>query len=457
MASLGLLVSTVGPAAPGTLAQSPPTRPAGSAGSSLEDEARLHVGAAVATQTATRAQLGVLGDAFTCADARFVAYRRSTAERETTDQWYVASQLWADALLLGVPEPPAGWDRADARCYLDKGFVFLDRLWDYTSAGYFPRANPVGTRVESERRFGDDNALSGLALLDAAASAGDPRTAGQYTHAAVREADFLLQSSLWDDTFGGGFWWNTGRGDSPEGKPAQTNAVAALFFARLYAATGTPTYREWALRTLLWLDTILYDPARHLYHWSVAYQDIPARRGSTVSPRLFNYDQGIAIEAQLAAQRLDGDVGRLARARDVGAAIPGAFWSDELGGYNLEAGVQQVFASYAAWTGLGELALFDADGDRRWLDEARRDASGLAAQVRGPDGSYSLRAYACVDRLAPGCDNGQAHSAVDPTVDTAAGAWAQHLETALALRLAPPSPSPSPDAPDAPAGEVATP
>ncbi|MBV9545784.1 MAG: hypothetical protein JOY61_15545, partial [Chloroflexi bacterium] len=214
------------------------------------DEVQLRVGAATATQAATRARLGVLGDAFSCAEARFAAYRRSTSEPSVTDQWYVASQLWSDALLLGVSPQPSGWDPVDARCYLDKGFVFLDRLWDYSGAGYFARSNPVGTSVEDSPRYGDDNALSGLALLDAAISTTDPRAAQQYTHAARREADFLLQSNLWDETFGGGFWWNTGLGNSAEGKPAQTNALAALFFARLYAATGEASYRDWSQRTL---------------------------------------------------------------------------------------------------------------------------------------------------------------------------------------------------------------
>ena len=403
-------------------------------------EVSLRLGAAAATQAAQRSRLGVLGDAFSCADARFVAYRRSTAEPEVVDQWYVASQLWADALLLGSTSQPGGWDVADARCYLDKGFVFLDRLWDYTSAGYFPQSNPVGTSVETKRRFGDDNALSGLALLEAAAATSDPRAAQQYTHAAIREADFLLQSGLWDDTFGGGFWWNTGRGDSPEGKPAQTNAIAALFFARLYQATGDTSYRDWALRTLLWLDTILYDPSKQLYRWSIAYQDVPNRHGSVISPRLFNYDQGIAIEAELAAERLDGDPGRRSRARAVAAAIGPTFWSDALGGYTLEAGIEQVFTSYSAWTALGALALFDADSDTRWLDEARRDANGLGTNTRQADGSYAVRAYVCVDRSAPGCQSGPGARVVDPTVDAAADAWAQHLETALAQRLRPSSP-----------------
>ena len=125
-------------------------------------------------------------------------------------------------MLVGSGEPTSaqadipGWDPSDTRCYIDKGFVFLDRLWDYTSAGYFPRANPVGTNVESKVRFTDDNLIAGLALLDTARTTTDPFAVRRYIHAAQREADFLQGSGLWDTTFGGGFWWNTGRGDSEE-------------------------------------------------------------------------------------------------------------------------------------------------------------------------------------------------------------------------------------------------
>ena len=43
-----------------------------------------------------------------------------------------------------------------------------------------------------------------------------------------------------------------------EGKPAQTNALAALFFARLYGVTGTPAHRDAALATIGWLDAALF-------------------------------------------------------------------------------------------------------------------------------------------------------------------------------------------------------
>jgi hypothetical protein len=400
--------------------------------------------AAAAIQGATRYRLGVLGDAFTCPDARFASFRRSNAEPEFADQWYVASQLWADAMLLRVAmarateaaSPIGGWDPQDSRCYLDKGFVFLDRLWDYSNAGYFPRANPVGTNVDTGVRFTDDNLIAGLALLETARTTSDPYAVRRYIHAARREADFLLLEStgLWDTTFGGGFWWNTGLGDSREGKPAQTNALAALFFARLYAATDDVRYREWALRSLLWLDTILYDSARHLYRWSVSYQDLERRTGAMINERYFNYDQGIAIEAQLAAMRLDRDQNRLTRARDIARATHAAFLSADLGGYNLEAGVGQVFTSYAAWTSLGHLALYDVDSDPSWLELAGANVRALETKLREADGGFAYRSYQCVDRVAQGCESGTVQQVVDRTRDTAAQAWVQHLRVALAER-----------------------
>src|SRR5690349_22748313 len=106
------------------------------AAQSPSDEAATRLSAAATVQGITRARLAVLGDAFSCPDARFVSFRRSDAEPEVVDQWYVASQLWSDALLLQTA-PADDPDLGDTRCYVDKGFVFLDRLWDYTSAGYF--------------------------------------------------------------------------------------------------------------------------------------------------------------------------------------------------------------------------------------------------------------------------------------------------------------------------------
>ncbi|MBA2450701.1 MAG: hypothetical protein H0V51_22030 [Chloroflexi bacterium] len=423
--------------------------------SASEIEASRRLQSAVATQAATRASLLVVGEGRSCGEAGFVAYRRSDVEYDLVDEWYVASQLWADAQLLAASmgRPPLLADGArqragrlklaalayepSGRCYLDKGFAFLERLWDARLGGYYPRFHLAQGQIDRETRYADDNALTGLALLAAAETASDATTRGRYLDAARREADFLLRSGLWDATFGGGFWWTTDRGDTDEGKPAQTNAIAALFLGRLHQATGAGVYREWTLRTLFWMDTVLYEPSRDLYRWSVHYQD-PARRTGPIvrSPRFFNYDQGIAIEAQLLAARLDGEPGRLARARELGQALHRDFWSQHGGGYNLQAGVEQVYTSYASWASLGHLALHDVDGDPRWLDMARANAAALTAALRRTDGGYALRHYRCVDRVAPGCERGQAISVLDHTRDGAAQAWMQQLQTGLAQRIA---------------------
>jgi hypothetical protein len=417
-----------------------------------EVEASQSLRSAQRTQQVTRGTLRVLSGGSRCAEARFVAYRRSDREPEVVDQWYVVSQLWADAVLLSLdhdrlrtrPDVRAAprqvrapaWDERDARCHVDKGFVFLERLWDDEEGGYYPRSNPNGSKVSRKEQFADDNALAGLALLAAADSAEGSFARDYYLYAAVLEAEYLQESGLWDDTFGGGFWWSTGMGDTDEGKPAQTNALAALFFARLYGVTGNPVHRDAALATIGWLDTALFDTQRNLYRWSVRYERPAEKVGGPIrSERFFNYDQGLAIEAQLAIAKIDASQDRITRARAIGDSMHTAFWSRERGGYNLEAGVEQVFTSYAAWTSLGHLALHAQDGDERWLLMARANADALVASASEPDGSYALRYYACVDGRAPGCNGGRTRWSADHTRDTAAQAWAQHLQTALARSI----------------------
>jgi len=428
-------------------------RPASAAEAAApEVEASQSLRSAQRIQQVTRGTLRVLSSGTRCADSRFVSYKRSDREPEIVDQWYVVSQLWADAVLLGedherlrarpdvrlamrqarAPE----WDERDARCHVDKGFVFLDRLWDDEEGGYYPRSNPNGSKITRNEQYADDNALAGLALLAAADSADGGFSRDYYLYAAVLEAEYLQESGLWDDTFGGGFWWSTGMGDSDEGKPAQTNALAALFFARLYGVTGDPAHRDAALSTIGWLDAALFDPERNLYRWSVRHARPAEKKGGPVrSERFFNYDQGLAIEAQLAVAQLDGNKDRIPRARAIGDAMHSAFWSRERGGYNLEAGVEQVYTSYSAWTSLGHLALHAQDGDPRWLQMAQANAKAITANAAQPDGSYALRYYACVDTRAPGCNTGRPRWSADHTRDTAAQAWGQHLQTALARSM----------------------
>src|SRR5207302_10215504 len=81
------------------------------------------------------------------------------------------------------------------------------------------------------------------------------------------------------------------------------------------------------------------------------------------------------------------------------------------------------------------LAMFDADRDPSWLDMTRLDVQALESRLREADNGFAYRAYRCIDRIAKGCETGQVQQVVDHTRDTAAQAWVQHLESALAERL----------------------
>ena len=404
-----------------------------------------------AAQSSTRTHLRA-ADHLICADASFVSYRRSDAQPDVADQWYVASQLWADAELLRAtasapalaadatwsPDRPLSPSDDDARCHLTKGFRFLDRLRD--SGGYFARAAPDGSNVAQGLHYADDNAVAGLTLLAAAEVEPDPSARQRHLDAAREVASFLTTSGLWDEMFGGGFWWNSNKGDRWEGKPAQANALAALFFARLATVTGDDEHRAWAVRTLGWLDAVLYDPGARLYRWSVRYEDMKNRTGGPIFySRYFNYDQAIAIEAQIQTAMLDGRADRLDRAREIGRVMHSALWNPTHGGYNLEVGVDRIYASYGAWASLGHLALFDLDGDPAWLEMARANAEALDAMFRRADGGYGWRHFRCVtpiERSRPGCEGGESVWVVDQTRDGAAQAWMQHLQAAIARRLA---------------------
>jgi hypothetical protein len=206
--------------------------------------------------------------------------------------------------------------------------------------------------------------------------------------------------------------------------------------------------RQWYVASQLWADTALLALARDRGPataaedpgWDAADATCYLDKGFVFLDRLwdfadagyFDYDQGLAIEAELQARRLDGDPSRLRRAEQVGRALHQTFWSDELGGYRLEAGVEQVYAAYGAWSSLGHLALVRGDADERWLALARANADVLAERLGEPDGGYAYRAYRCVDTVAPGCRDGPATVVVDHTRDTAAQAWVQHLQEAIA-------------------------
>lgn len=386
---------------------------------------------AMATRAFTERRFQSPGSGSDCFSAPFVSYAHSDDYPQMADEWYNASQIWADLALAATDDPRS-------QCWAFRGPPFLDRLWDSSgpSGGFWPRSDLRGEQVVRVDKYADDNSLTGNVWVEAAARATSRQEREQMLGRARQTADFLIRGGLWDDAFGGGFWWNSRRGEMEEGKPAQTNALAAQFFLRLYKATGDPLYRDWALRTLDWLDQKLYNPSAELYRWTVLYEERSRAEGEVLSDRYFSYDQSILIEANLLAYRLFGGERRyLERAVTLGRKLDPLFWDNAHGGYNLELGVPQVYTVYSAWIVPGLLALYEEDGDPAWLARAVANVEALNATVWDrASGGYYQRHYTCGSRLATNCETG-ATWAVGPERSGVDQAWMQRAQALLASTL----------------------
>ncbi len=344
---------------------------------------------ALRTQAWTWQHLAYLDGAADCASAPYVTYRRDTQNVTISDHWYVALQLRADAALVRLGEERF-------RCQVDKAVGWMEQLWDPGQAGFAPRAELDGSNPTLQDVYADDNGIVGLAFVEAARVTSDPRVRARAIDAAERAAGYLLNSGLWDDTFGGGLWWNNQREATGEGKPAQTTALMAHLMAELYAETGRPLYRERGLAAVDWLDRALWNDHHGLYAYSVN-RPPGGPGGAVVAQHYFGYDQAIVIQTLLRLYRSEpGREAYLARAERVGRAVDRAFWHPELGGYTLEAGVTDLYAPYGAWVSEALLDLYSADGDTFWRERARANLDALDRTFLDPvHGGYSRLAFRC--------------------------------------------------------------
>lgn len=356
-----------------------------------------------------------------CETADHLAYAREPGA-PIADHWYVSSQIMADVALAHVAESVS----AHLRCSVHQSFVYLERLWVTTPpGGYAPRSDLDGNNPTTVDIYADDNAIAGIAMLEAAGATSDPALRARMLTGAELAARYLIDSELWDDTYGGGFWWNSQRELSEGGKPVQTAGLAVQLFGQLHRLTGDEEYRVWAERSMDWSDTALYEPATGLYRYGFRQE----MQGLSPHPTYVNYDQAIMIEAHLEMRRLGDDrLDHLGRARILAENLER--FRSPLGGYLFELGVPQVFSHYSAWTSAGLLALYEVDRDPRWLSAARESLRDLNTVLVDPvDGGVYYGAYECIPRWAIMCPDG-APSAVDHRKVHLSQSWTQR---ALAL------------------------
>jgi predicted alpha-1,6-mannanase (GH76 family) len=338
-----------------------------------------------------------------------------------------ASNAADEPALLATPDPgPAGDFRAYARAAAARLHGFHDDGSGlFTHASWWVSATAVTSLLDYEARTGDASYRSdvesafakhargrflndfyddagwwALAWLGAFDITGDAR----YRAAAV--VIFSEMQRAWDDTCGGGIWWNKAH--------AQKNAIANELFiaiaARLakHAATAEEASAElaWATRTWAWLQASgLVGPS------SIVRDGLDASCADDGHPP-HTYTQGVLIGALLDLATASGDPTLVDRARSLADATLATF-VDARGVLHERCepscGADNVRFKGIFMRNLGALADVAADPRYRaflatnadWLWNAARDRrSGMGLVWSGPfDGSDPGRQASALDAL----------------------------------------------------------
>jgi uncharacterized protein YyaL (SSP411 family) len=334
------------------------------------------------------------------------SYRANTTDNTSSAfEWYVASQLYADAAMVAKGD-------ATYAASMNNTFAWLNKLLDKSdpNGGLFAFANLDGSGA-SGVKYVDDNALTGMAFLDAYdVTTGTIRA--DYLNGAQACAKWLMNSSQWDNTFGGGFWWTTDK----TVKPTQSNGLALQLFARLYKITGNTTYRDWAVSVNNWLNSQMYDSASGLYIWQI-------QKNGTKDMYKFTYDNAIMVEAQLLYADAMNDNTYTTKAQALGNAMIRGLWDKSYNVFIFNTNDIRVNPCYSGWATQAMIKLYELDNNSNWLTYAKAnvDAINVVLKNTASNGYYQ---YASL--------NGAGRYTNMESVDQA---WMQRVQTLLAKYL----------------------
>ena len=332
------------------------------------------------------------------------SYRANTTTHSNNCyEWYNVSQIYADAAMVG-----AGQTKHLA--YMNNTFKFMENMWDKKDlrGGYFASVNLDGSGAGGDK-YVDDNALSGMVYLEAYdVTTGTDKQA--YLAKAKACGDWLINSGLWDNVYGGGFYWNTLK---PE-KPTQTNGLALQLFLKLYSLTGESIYRDWARQVDSWLNAKMYDAATGLYVWKID----GAGEGKRHNDK-FTYDNAILVEAFILYSKIMNDPTYLTKAQNLGRAMNITLWNSAWKGYIFNTNETRINPAWCAWGSQAMIRLYEADKNENWLVYAKENINRLNIANRNPT-TFSYVFFAGFD--------GQNRS---PEIETVDQAWMQRIQALL--------------------------
>ena len=334
---------------------------------------------------------------------QYNSYRsNTTSHANEAFEWYHASQMYADAAMIKAGQ-------ANYLSYMNNTFIWMENMWDHVDpkGGYFAACNLNGSGAGGDK-YVDDNGLTGMVYLEAYdVTTGADKQA--YLNKAKACGDWIINSGLWDNTYGGGFWWSTAR----TFKPTQANGVALQLFLRLYQLTGQQLYKDWALMTDSWLRTKMYDEVKKLYIWKI---DGPGE--GTKNTALFTYDNAVMVEANLLYRTVLNDASYLSKAQSLGNAMNTTLWNPQYKMYifNTQPSESRVNPAWCGWGSQGMMRLYEADSNALWLTYAKNNIDGLNRATRDATthGYYFFAAF-----------NGTNRS---PELETVDQAWMQRIQ-----------------------------
>ena len=334
---------------------------------------------------------------------QYSSYRANTTSHSNESfEWYNVSQIYADAAMVAAGD-------ASYLPYMNNTFRWMENMWDKAdpNGGYFAACNLDGSGAGGDR-YVDDNGLTGMVFLEAYdITTGADKQA--YLDKAKACGDWIINSGLWDNTYGGGFWWSTAK----TFKPTQANGVALQLFLRLYKITGQTVYRDWARQVDTWLNDKMYDATKRLYIWK-----IDGAGSGTKHTELFTYDNAVMVEANLLYSTILNDDSYLTKAQALGSAMNSVLWNPlyKMYIFNTSPTESRVNPAWCAWGSQGMIRLYEADKDKKWLTYAKGNIDGLNKACRDANthGYYFFARPDATDRA--------------PELETVDQAWMQRVQ-----------------------------
>jgi uncharacterized protein YyaL (SSP411 family) len=305
------------------------------------------------------------------------SYRvNTTSNTNSAFEWYNASQIYADAAMVRIGD-------SAYLSYMNKTFNWMENLWDKSDpgGGYFAAASLDGSGAAGTK-YVDDNSLTGMVYLDAyEVTSGADKDA--YLSKAIACANWIIKSGLWDNTLGGGFWWNT---EKPV-KSTQTNGLVLQLFLKLYKITGQTIYRDWAVSVNNWLTSKMFDSNTGLFIWQ--YDNTGKKYG-----QIFTYDNAIMIEAFLLYSEAMNDPGYLAKAQALGTAMNRTLWDGAHNVYIFNTSDLRINPAWCGWASQAMIKLYEADNNASWLNYAKGNIDAINVVLREPvsEGYYQFAA-----------------------------------------------------------------